>query len=98
MSFNTTHAVVSGGASGLGLAVVERIVSQGGKAAILDINESQGNIIEKKYPGQVFFYKTDISNEQHVESGVQNAVNQFGYINLAEIGRASCRERVLRLV
>jgi len=83
MSFDTTHAVVSGGASGLGLAVVERIASQGGKAAVLDINETQGNIIEKKYPGQVFFFKTDISNEQQVESAVQNAVNQFGHINLA---------------
>jgi len=83
MSFNTTHAVVSGGASGLGLAVVERIASQGGKAAILDINEAQGSIIEKKYPDQVFFYKTDISNEQQVESAVQKAVNQFGHINLA---------------
>jgi len=83
MSFETTHAVVSGGASGLGLAVVERIASQGGKAAILDINETQGNIIEKKYPNQVVFYKTDISNEQQVESAVQNAVNQFGHINLA---------------
>ncbi len=83
MSFNNTHAVVSGGASGLGLAVVERIISQGGKAAILDINEQQGQKIAAKYPEQVLFAKTDISNEQDVDSAVDKAVEKFGHINLA---------------
>jgi len=40
--FNSTCAVISGGASGLGLAVAKRIIQQGGRAAILDINEQQG--------------------------------------------------------
>ena len=83
MSFNNTHAVVSGGASGLGLAVVERIVAQGGKVAILDINEEQGNAICDQYPEQVLFIKTDISKEQDVDFAVDHAVEKFGHINLA---------------
>jgi 3-hydroxyacyl-CoA dehydrogenase / 3-hydroxy-2-methylbutyryl-CoA dehydrogenase len=42
MNFKETLAVVTGGASGLGRAVVERIVAQGGRAAILDLQEEAG--------------------------------------------------------
>jgi len=83
MSFKNTHAVVSGGASGLGLAVVERIISQGGKAAILDINEQQGSEIAAKYPEHAIFLKTDISKEVDVDRAVDNAAEHFGHINLA---------------
>jgi NAD(P)-dependent dehydrogenase (short-subunit alcohol dehydrogenase family) len=83
MSFENTCAVVSGGASGLGLAVVNRILAQGGKVAVLDINESQGSQLAAAHPEQVLFVKTDISNEQQVDSAVDSAAEKFGKINLA---------------
>lgn len=83
MSFKNTHAVISGGASGLGLAVVERIIEQGGKVAILDINEEQGIAICNKYPEQVLFMRTDISKELEVDRAVDLAVEKWGHINLA---------------
>ena len=83
MSFENTCAVVSGGASGLGLAVVNRILAQGGKVAVLDINESQGNQLAAAHPDQVLFVKTDISNEQQVDRAVDIAAEKFGKVNLA---------------
>ncbi len=83
MSFKNTLAVVSGGASGLGLGVVERIIFQGGKVAILDINEEQGNKITASFPEQIIFCKTDISSESDVDNAVDLAVKTFGSINLA---------------
>lgn len=84
MSFNPkTLAIVSGGASGLGRGVVERIASTGGKAAILDLDQEQGEALAAAYPGQVLFFKTDISNEQQVDAAVDRAVEQFGSLNLA---------------
>jgi NAD(P)-dependent dehydrogenase (short-subunit alcohol dehydrogenase family) len=83
MSFDKTSAVVSGGASGLGLAVVNRIVAQGGKATILDINEIEGEKLAETNPEQVLFIKTDISNEQQVDNAVDQAAANFGHINLA---------------
>lgn len=82
MSFNNTRALISGGASGLGLAVVERICSQGGKVAILDINP-QGAAIAEKFPDQCKFFKTDISQEDQVETAVKQAAEIFGSIDLA---------------
>ncbi len=83
MSFKNTLAVVSGGASGLGLGVVNRIVAQGGKVAILDINQEQGQQIASRFPAQIIFCKTDISKEEDVDSAVDLAVKTFGSINLA---------------
>lgn len=83
MSFENTLAVISGGASGLGLAVVKRIISQGGKAAILDINEQQGLAIAAQHPDQAIFIKTDISKENDVDTAVDTAAEIFGCINLA---------------
>ena len=36
-------AVVSGGASGLGRAVAERVLADGGRCALLDVNEEHGS-------------------------------------------------------
>ncbi|WP_444997697.1 SDR family NAD(P)-dependent oxidoreductase [Aliikangiella sp. IMCC44359] len=82
MSFNKTLAVISGGASGLGLAVAQRIASQGGKAAILDINDAQGQAAVSEYPDNLIFIPTDISQEQAVDEAVDKAVEEFGKINL----------------
>lgn len=83
MSFENTCAVVSGGASGLGLAVVNRIIAQGGRVAVLDINDSQGSQLATDNPEQVLFVKTDISNEQQVDSAFDLAAEKFGKVNLA---------------
>jgi NAD(P)-dependent dehydrogenase (short-subunit alcohol dehydrogenase family) len=43
MQLKEVNAIVTGGASGLGLAVASRIVRGGGKAAILDLSIAAGN-------------------------------------------------------
>ena len=43
MEIKDNVALVTGGASGLGRAAVEHIVTKGGKAAIVDINEEKAN-------------------------------------------------------
>lgn len=82
MSFQNTLAVVSGGASGLGLGVVNRICQQGGKVAILDINP-EGEAIALANKEQILFIQTDISQESQVENGFTQAIEKFGKINLA---------------
>ncbi|MET1254140.1 SDR family NAD(P)-dependent oxidoreductase [Aliikangiella maris] len=83
MSFKNSLAVISGGASGLGLSVAKRIASQGGKAAILDVNEEQGAKAVAEHSNNIIFIKTDISQEDQVDSAVDQAAAKFGHINLA---------------
>ena len=42
MELASAKAVVSGGASGLGLATAKRIIDAGGQVALLDVNDEQG--------------------------------------------------------
>jgi NAD(P)-dependent dehydrogenase (short-subunit alcohol dehydrogenase family) len=83
MSFEGIHTVVSGGASGLGLGLTQRIVTQGGKVSVLDINAEQGRQLAEKHPGQIAFYEVDISQAERVHEAVLEASESFGPLKLA---------------
>jgi NAD(P)-dependent dehydrogenase (short-subunit alcohol dehydrogenase family) len=83
MKFEKINAIVSGGASGLGLATCERVVQAGGKAAMLDMNEQQGQEAAKKLGANALFIKTDVSNEKDVNAAVDKAKAAFGSLQLA---------------
>lgn len=54
-------ALVTGGASGLGRATVERIVRQGGKVVLCDLPTSRGSQVAAGMPENVVFAPTDVS-------------------------------------
>lgn len=45
MKCHDVVAIVTGGASGLGEATVRKIVEEGGKAVIFDVNDERGQTI-----------------------------------------------------
>jgi 2-dehydro-3-deoxy-L-rhamnonate dehydrogenase (NAD+) len=67
MRFQGRRAVVTGGLSGIGEAVLKRITAEGGKAVAWDVN---GGI------------KTDISDYASVEKAVAETVKQIGGIDI----------------
>jgi len=81
-SQNDIHALISGGASGLGLATAQAIVAQGGKVVLLDINEATAASALSLLGNKAQFIKTDASDEQQVDRAVTKAVAQLSYINL----------------
>ncbi|MFC4024050.1 3-hydroxyacyl-CoA dehydrogenase [Oceanobacillus longus] len=81
MELNQVSAVITGGASGLGEATLRNIVSNGGKAAILDLQEELGNKLVEELGENVIFIKTDVTNEESVQAAMETAVNKFGSIN-----------------
>ncbi|MGH8196188.1 MAG: SDR family NAD(P)-dependent oxidoreductase [Woeseiaceae bacterium] len=83
MQLENSTAVVSGGASGLGLATATRIVAAGGHAVLLDINEEQGRQSAAELGARAHFIKTDISSESQVRSAVNRAVEFMGSVTLA---------------
>src|SRR5690606_36692688 len=80
---NSIKAIISGGVSGLGLAVAERVIAAGGRAALLDVNADAGAAALKKLGDHAQFIRTDVSNESQVNDAVAQAVEAFGGINLA---------------
>jgi NAD(P)-dependent dehydrogenase (short-subunit alcohol dehydrogenase family) len=83
MKFSNIRAVVSGGASGLGNAVARRVVAEGGKVALLDVNAVQGEAAAKALGDSAIFLTTDVSHEAEVNAAVNKAVEAFGGIDLA---------------
>ena len=68
MQLSEIRAVVSGGASGLGLGVCTSIVQAGGKVTILDISEAQGNAAVAALGPRAFFARTDVETLRYEDS------------------------------
>ena len=80
MNFSTTLAVITGGASGLGKAVAERVLAAGGKAAILDLQEKAGQTAAQ--PIGAKFFQCDVSVESQVTAAITAAREALGGLNL----------------
>ena len=83
MQLNEVKAIVTGGVSGLGLAVARKIVVAGGQAVLLDINDAGGAAAIAELGDAVSYIRTDVSNEQAVIDAVKTAVGRMGMINVA---------------
>jgi NAD(P)-dependent dehydrogenase (short-subunit alcohol dehydrogenase family) len=75
-------AMVTGGASGLGEACVRMLVSKGGKATILDLQEDRAEKLISELGSNVVFAKTDVTNEESVQNAVKKTIDAFGGINV----------------
>ena len=82
MQLKDVKAVISGGASGLGLAAAERVVGAGGKVAILDMR-APSRSAAAALGERATFIATDVTDETAVDSAVQGAVTAMGGVNAA---------------
>ena len=70
--------LVTGGASGLGEAVVRAITAQGGKVVIADLNESAGQALVDELGDNARFVRCDITSGDEVQAAVDMAEKAFG--------------------
>lgn len=80
-------AVVTGGASGMGLASVRRFLQEGASVVIADLNKANGeealaSCASAGYADQVRFLPVDVRNEDDVEAAVSLAVAEFGQLDI----------------
>jgi NAD(P)-dependent dehydrogenase (short-subunit alcohol dehydrogenase family) len=83
MLLKDVNAVITGGASGLGLAVATRIVNAGGKVAILDVSAALGAAAVGTLGKSATFSPTDVTDETAVDAAVKQAVSAMGSVNAA---------------
>lgn len=82
MDIKQANAVISGGASGLGLAVARRIVSAGGSVTLLDVDSEKGEAVAAELGSRARFIATDVSSEEQVAQAVKSAADS-GAVNFA---------------
>lgn len=77
-------AIVTGGASGIGLATVEAFLKKGAKVILSDVNEKAGKkaIENLKSLGEVAFVYADVSKENDIENLVKKTVEKFGRLDV----------------
>lgn len=82
MQLQTSTALITGGASGLGEATARLFLSQGANVVILDLNEAAGQALENEFSGQLKFIKTDVTSESEVQNALDIALQTFGNIQI----------------
>lgn len=73
-------AVVSGGATLIGKAVVQALVSAGTHVAILDIN-AKGKAIAESFNHDVMFIQTDLTSDAAIQQAVANIHQHLGEVS-----------------
>jgi NAD(P)-dependent dehydrogenase (short-subunit alcohol dehydrogenase family) len=76
-------ALVTGGASGLGLATARMIVAAGGRAVILDRPGSAGAAVAEALGERALFAPTDVTREDQVQAAIARAKDTFGTVHVA---------------
>ncbi|WP_328996713.1 3-oxoacyl-ACP reductase [Kribbella sp. NBC_01245] len=74
-------AVVTGGASGIGLASVRRLAAEGAKVVIGDLDPATGKAAADEVGG--LFVQTDVTSETDVENLFKQANEVFGSVDIA---------------
>ena len=86
MRFNEKVAIVTGAASGIGLATAKRLSSEGARVVIADLDEDKAQtaaqaVIEAGAP-DALACACDVSNEEQVKATVQKALEKFGRLDV----------------
>ena len=82
MKLADARAVVTGGASGLGLAVARHITAAGGRVTLLDVQEGPGQAAAASLGASAGFAKCDVTSETEVNAAMESARAAMGSINL----------------
>jgi 3-hydroxyacyl-CoA dehydrogenase/3-hydroxy-2-methylbutyryl-CoA dehydrogenase len=77
------NAIITGGASGLGLATARHLAAGGAKTALWDLNQEAGAKAAASLGGDAIFSQVDVSDETSVAGGVAEAVDRLGGIHIA---------------
>ena len=90
-------AVVTGGASGIGRAIVERFASEGARVVIADIDPDGGEALASALGDAAAFHRTDVSDADDVQALVDATVERFGglHVMVNNAGVSSAMTRFL---
>lgn len=75
-------AIVTGGASGIGLAAVQRFVAEGGRVVIADVAQEAGEAAATSLGEAAAFQRTDVTDEASIQAAVDAAVTRFGRLDV----------------
>src|SRR5436305_1469303 len=85
MRFSGKVCLVTGGGSGIGKAACVQFAREGGKVAVVDLNEQHGHeTVQEIGPvkGEALFARCDVGNPHDVKAAIKTAVDRWGRIDV----------------
>lgn len=81
-------ALITGAASGIGLAITKRFIQEGARVALWDLDVAKLELAKEALAtfasaDQILLVPCDITNEADVIAGMESTVNHFGRLNIA---------------
>ena len=83
MQISGKGALVTGGASGLGRATVEALHAAGAGVVIVDLPQSQGEVLAKELGDRARFAPADVTDPEQISDAVKTAVDAIGGLHVA---------------
>ncbi|CAG4989873.1 2-dehydro-3-deoxy-L-rhamnonate dehydrogenase (NAD(+)) [Dyadobacter sp. CECT 9275] len=80
--FQGQVAIITGAASGLGLAIAKKLLNEGAKVGLLDYNETALKNEFDHFPDQSESIVLDITRQDLVESAIEQILKRFGRIDI----------------
>lgn len=74
--------MVTGGASGIGLATVERFIEEGAKVLITDLDQDKGTAAAERLGENAGFIKHDVTRDMEWETAFAEAFNRWGRLDV----------------
>lgn len=75
-------ALVTGAASGIGLAITELFLDEGACIVAADIQDEKGKRLEARFPGRLTYVHCDVVVEAEIQAAVRQAVTMFGRLDV----------------
>ena len=83
-TMNKKTVLITGGTSGIGLAVTELLACEGANVVTMSIQKDEGEAVQKRLTAegrQVVFHFGDVTKEADVKAAVDLAVSRFGRLD-----------------
>jgi NAD(P)-dependent dehydrogenase (short-subunit alcohol dehydrogenase family) len=89
-------AMITGGASGIGLGTVELFVAEGARVVAADIQDEKGAMLEQRFAGKVKYARCDVTHEADIAAAVALAESEFGGLDI-QFNNAGISDRMTTL-
>ena len=75
-------ALITGGASGIGLGTVELFLAEGAKVVAADLQDEKGAVLQQRFPGRLAYVRCDVTHEADIEAACARAKSEFGGLDV----------------
>ncbi len=75
-------AIVTGGARGIGRAIVERYVAEGLQVAVADLKVDEAEAVAREVGREAFAVELDVSRQDSIDAMVGSVVGRTGQIDI----------------